>query len=66
MKNYGLKMTLGQETLEETEEGSLFERIYSRARVKEDMRSKVNEKVKTFLEKLLQVLNFLLIKHLQV
>lgn len=49
MKNYGLKMTLGQETLEETEEGSLFERIYSRARVKEDMRSKVNERVKTFL-----------------
>ena len=49
MKNYGLKMSLGQATLEETEEGSSYERIYSRSRVSEDMKSKVNEKIKTFL-----------------
>lgn len=49
MKTYGLKMTLGQENLEELEDGSLFERIYSRARVQEDMRSKISQGVKTFL-----------------
>lgn len=49
MKSYGLKMTLGQENLVELEEGSLFERIYSRARVQEDMRAKISQKVKTFL-----------------
>lgn len=49
MKTYGLKMNLGVETLEETEDGSLFERIYSRARVQEDMRSKIGQNVKSFL-----------------
>jgi len=47
--NIGLKLKLGEVILEETEEGSAYERIYSRSRVEEDMLKKTGSIVKDFL-----------------
>tara|TARA_R100000700_G_scaffold41277_1_gene61209 strand:- start:6674 stop:15043 length:8370 start_codon:yes stop_codon:yes gene_type:complete len=47
--NYGLKLKLGEVILEEVEEGTAYERIYSRSRVEEDMRNKINSQIKEFL-----------------
>ena len=49
LKDYGLKLRLGEVTLEETDDVTIYERIYSKSRVEEDMKSKVNAKIRTFL-----------------
>tara|TARA_R110002012_G_scaffold126565_1_gene278514 strand:+ start:7158 stop:15557 length:8400 start_codon:yes stop_codon:yes gene_type:complete len=47
--NYGLKLKLSEVILEEIEEGSAYERIYSRSRVEENMIDKTGSRVKEFL-----------------
>ena len=49
LENYGLTLNLGQNILEELEEGTAYERIYSRSRVEEDMRNKASRVIKNFL-----------------